>query len=264
MWWRGALRKSAPRTASASAASSAPARIRSRSGARSWPPRQAWKPPSAATRARLQSSQKFSVMAPISPISPSRPSRSRARRWRAGPQPRQASGVSSKPSSSSRRRTSASGTTSPPAKGICSMKRGSAPRSQAKRTSAPSSSSLTPRITTALSLSERKRPAAASMPARTRSSRAARPEIPGSRSGASVSSETLSAPSPASASGPTSSASRWPLVVSATSSMPGVAAAAATISSEVAPQRRLAAGEPDAPHAQRREEAEEPAQLRAA
>ncbi len=204
--------------------------MRSRSETRSAPPRHAWKPPSAAIRARLQSSQKFSVIAPMRPTSPSRPPGSVARTWRAGPQPRHGSGRSTKPASASRARTSASGTTSPPANGICSMKRGRAPRSQAWRTSAGSSSSFTRRITTVLSLSERNRPAAASIPARIRSSRAPRPETPGSFSGTSVSSDTLSEPSPASRSGPTSSSSRWPFVVSATSSIPGVAAASATIS----------------------------------
>ena len=48
MWCRGAFRPSAPATASASASSGSPARIRSRSCTRSCPPRHAWNPPSAA------------------------------------------------------------------------------------------------------------------------------------------------------------------------------------------------------------------------
>ena len=80
-----------------------PRACRSRSWTRSLPPRQAWNPPSAAMRARLQSAQKFSVIAPMKPTSPSRPSRSRPRMCRAGPQPRQRSGVRATPSASSRR-----------------------------------------------------------------------------------------------------------------------------------------------------------------
>ena len=86
----------------------------------------------------------------------------------------------------------------PASSGICSMNRSSAPWSSANATRSTSSSSLTSRIATALSLRGR-RPdaAAAAIPSSTSSSRSRRVRSR-NRSRRSVSSEMLSRPSPAS------------------------------------------------------------------
>jgi hypothetical protein len=119
----------------------------------------------------------------------------------------------------------ATGTRSPRPKGISSMKRGTAPASQANRTRSPTSSSFTPPRTTVLTLSDEKPArAAVSIPCTTRSSDAAGPEMACSRSGRSVSSETFTREIPAARRSGASVPSRCPFVVRAISSIPEILA----------------------------------------
>ena len=116
-------------------------------------------------------------------------------------------------------------------------------------------------MTTVFSLSERNRPAAASMPARIRSSRAPRPETPRSRSPTSVSSETLSGAEPRVAE--RLDELREAVAVRGDRDVldPRRRGRVADDLDHVLAERRLAAGEPDSPHAELREEPEEPREL---
>ena len=154
------------------------------------------------------------------------------------------------------------GTGFPGPNGMSSMNRAVAPKRQANRARFPTSSSFSPRTTTTFSFTDAN-PArnAASIPETIRSSVAARPEIRWSFCGSSVSSETLRRDTPASRRRSACVASRWPFVVSAISSMPGVAATSRTMSRRSLAERRLAAGEPDAPDAEPREDADEAREL---
>ncbi|GBD30302.1 hypothetical protein HRbin32_01405 [bacterium HR32] len=183
--------------------------------------------PSAVRRSRPHLAQKGWLMGLMNPRVPAAP---RIRYVRAGSSPERSRGSRGPKASSSRRTVSSVRTTLPSAKsatspkGIISMNRTSHGRSRVSAASGTTASSLNPRTTTVLSLTGcRPASSAARIPSRTSCSRPPR-VMRRNCSGSRVSRLTLTRRSPASASGRARSASSTPFVVSATSSMPGMAA----------------------------------------